>query len=57
MNPADEFELSLPLRGLPLVIGVDGPGGDMDRLGFAGVVWACTPPFDVVAGDFESGGA
>lgn len=48
MNPPDEFELSLPLLCLPLVKGVDVPGGDSERLGL--------PTDDDVPGDLERGG-
>jgi len=61
MNPPEEFELSLPLLCLPLVIGVDAPGGDMDRLALACVVWewGCDrgPPGELVPGDLASGAA
>jgi hypothetical protein len=49
IKPAEELELSLPLRCLPLVNGVDAPGGDIDRLGF--------PLGEEVPGDLERGGA
>jgi hypothetical protein len=49
IKPAEELELSLPLRCLPLVKGVDVPGGDIDRLGF--------PLGEEVPGDLERGGA
>jgi hypothetical protein len=48
MKPPDEFELLLPRLGLPLVKGVDDPGGDSEILG-CGLG-------DVVLGDRESGG-
>lgn len=49
INPPDEFELSLPLLCLPLVSGVEVPGGDIDKFGL------CTG--EDVPGDLESGGA
>jgi len=59
MNPPEELELSLPLLCLPLVIGVDAPGGDMDRLALACVVceWGCDrgPPGELVPGDLARG--
>lgn len=48
MKPLEELELSLPLLCLPLVNGVDVPGGDSDRFGlFDG---------EDVPGDRERGG-
>jgi hypothetical protein len=49
MKPPDEFELSLPRLCLPLVSGVDVPGGDIDRFGLG--------PGEDMPGDLESGGA
>lgn len=49
MKPPEEFELSLPLLCLPLVKGVDVPGGDMERFGLG--------PGEDVPGDLDNGGA
>lgn len=48
MNPPEELELSLPLLCLPLVNGVDVPGGESERLGL--------PDGEDVPGDRERGG-
>src|ERR1700749_1706048 len=52
IKPPEELELSLPRRCRPLVIGVDAPGGDMDRFGFACAEWG---PGEVVPGDLDRG--
>jgi len=52
MNPPDEFELSLPRLWRPRVIGVEVPGGDIDKFGFACAEWG---PGGVVPGDLERG--
>jgi hypothetical protein len=48
MKPPDEFELSLPRRGRPLVKGVVLPGGDNERFGWG--------PGEVVPEDLDRGG-
>lgn len=49
MKPPDEFELSLPLLCLPLVIGMFAPGGDIDKFGLG--------PGEELPGDLDRGGA
>ena len=48
MKPPDELELSLPRLGLPLVRGVEVPGGERERFGWG--------PGEDVPGERESGG-
>jgi hypothetical protein len=56
INPPEALELSLPLLCLPRVMGVDVPGGDMERLALVWE-WEWGPPGELVPGDLDNGGA